>query len=97
MPFVSPLNTTDMAQPTFHATMTVAQFKSAKNTDTLQIIKNPNTGKLFMADDAGNVLGAVAPTYKDGTPVVSEVSGDDGNLFFLLHKKGESNAPQDIL
>jgi hypothetical protein len=91
MPFVSPLNTTDMAKDlVFHATMTVTEFKSAMGIDTIEIVKSPKTDKLFMAKPSGEAIGAVHPEYKEG-PVVSEVSGADGVRFFLLHKKGGNN------
>jgi hypothetical protein len=91
MPFVSPLNYSIMAQPTFHNTMSIATFKDSLGISTLNVIRNSKTDKLFMADaETGKVLGAVSPSYTEGTPVVSEVSGEDGTRFFLLHKKGES-------
>ena len=80
---------------TFHATMTVAEFKAAMGVETIDIVRSPKTEKLFMAKPSGEAIGAVHPDYKDG-PVVSEVSGTDGVMFFLLHKKGSNNSVDSL-
>ena len=81
-----------MANLVFHSTMTVAEFKENMGIDTIDIVRSPKTDKLFMAKGgSGEAIGAVHPDYKEG-PVVSEVSGNDGERFFLLHKRGSSNS-----
>jgi len=71
--------------------MTIAQFKASKGTENLHVKKNPNTDKLFMTDDAGNILGAVSSSSLDNPEnlTVSEVTGTEGTPFYLLHPQGE--------
>ena len=68
----------------FLETYSVGQFKSEINVESVDIIKNPQTDKVFFS--AGKVTGAVGDGYKEN-PVFSRVRGDDGEEFWLLHKR----------
>ena len=50
------------------ATLAVNAFKAQVATDELHIIKNPKTGKLFVATDSGTAVGAVSSNYTKGEP-----------------------------
>jgi len=76
----------------FVRTLSVAEFKRQFNVTTLNVINNPHTGKrFFQAVDNSQVGGKVALAWKttDDT-MVSEVAGDDGEAFWMLHKRQES-------
>lgn len=77
--------------------ITVEQFKTKMSTSKINVIINPNTNKLFMADDAGNSLGGVSTNVKTladlKNPVISMVRKPDTNeVFALLHNKGEGSS-----
>jgi hypothetical protein len=77
----------------FLSTMTVEEFKEVEGIDRIDIFRNEKTGKSFMA--WGNERGAVYSEYPVKPlkePMVSEVETSDGETFFLLHNRGESNA-----
>ena len=61
-------------EATFVETFTVEQFKAEVGTSVIELIKSPKTGKYFIADLT--------------EPVVSNVIGDDGEEFYLMHNKG---------
>ena len=68
----------------FVRTMSVEDFKKGMG-------KNPHTGKCFFV--YGNEVGAVSSRFERGgidMPVISQVcSADTGELFFMLHQRGE--------
>ena len=70
----------------FLRTLNVDQFKAEVKTESVDIIKNPKTGKHFFS--AGEITGAVSEKmdYKEN-PVFSQVEGKDGEQFWLLHKR----------
>lgn len=80
---------------TFIESFTIGEFKAKTNTSDskIQILKNQKTDKFFFSYGAGRT-GAVA--MEDGRvpsePIISLVRGDDGEEFFLLHKKGSGGA-----
>ena len=77
---------------TYNQTWTVEQFKDLHKDSELNVIKNPNTGKLFfICGDVKN--GAVSKNVAESsTPVVSEVSDKTtGEVFFMLHARSKSN------
>ena len=76
----------------FGRQMAPAQFKAHMGVTTLNIVKNPNTGKLFFSSpEDSTVSGAVSANWK-ADPVFSEVtSPDSGDTFWMLHKKGSEN------
>lgn len=79
----------------FLQTWSVDDFKKETGTVTLEVKRNPHTGKLFFA--YGNEVGAVSDRLESGgfsSPVVSQVCSEDtGDTFFLLHQRGEGGCP----
>ena len=79
-------------QATFVETFTVEQFKAEVGTSKIELIKSPKTGKYFIADAAGNSVAAVSTKISQASdltdPVVSQVIGDDGEEFYLMHNRG---------
>lgn len=78
----------------FLNTMSVAQFKEKYNVEQIEIKKNQHTGKCFFVYDfETGACSKKAETGELTIPVVSEVcSPDTGELFYLLHQKGEGGA-----
>jgi hypothetical protein len=73
----------------FHKTLSIADFKASNNNNAIEIIKNPNTSKLFFV--CGSITGAVSPEYKEA-PCMSLVSSDEQpEEFWMLHKKSAGN------
>lgn len=73
----------------FNWTKDIPTFKKHSGASSLNIVKNPNTGKLFFeATNDTSIRGAVAASWQDGEPVVSQVVTSDGEVFHILHKKG---------
>ena len=82
-----------MAQLSFVATYTVAEFKELHNVVKIDIIKNPTTSKLFFVANTGagvTIRGAVSEGYKENT-AISKVLLDDNSEMYLIHKR-PSNA-----
>ena len=78
-----------MANLTFNETLTVEQFKSVMNVSRIDV--NPKTGKLFFT--YGAKTGAVAVKGIPAHPMLSNVTGSDGETFWLLHEEGQGGAP----
>lgn len=78
----------------FLETMTVAEFKAQKGINKLEVKQNPHTGKCFFV--YGCETGAASEKFIKGgivNPVVSQVcSPDTGDMFYMLHERGESGA-----
>ena len=82
---------------TFENSQTVSQL--AEQGIYVEIKKNKKTGKLFMTDEAGNVLGAIADNLVseisksgklDNSWIISDFTPDDAEESFkLMHVKGE--------
>ena len=82
---------------TFENSQTVSQL--AEQGIYVEIKKNKKTGKLFMTDEAGNVLGAIADSLQasirksgklDNSWIISDFTPDDSDTSFkLMHIKGE--------
>ncbi len=79
------------ANLTFNETLTVEQFKAQMNVSKIEVKKNPNTNKLFFT--YGSKTGAVAVKGIPSNPMLSNVTGDDGSEFWLLHEEGQGGAP----
>lgn len=71
--------------------MTVEQFKAEKHVETIQVKKNPRTGKLFFT--FGAKIGAVASKGIPEHPMISLVQNSNGEQFYLLHNEGTGGAP----
>ena len=84
-----------MSALSFIRTLTVQEFKAEKKTAYIEVKENhKKAGSFFMVNSAGSVIGAVSKKITEGLykPVVSEVSDESGEHFFLLHNKGEGGA-----
>ena len=75
----------------FRETLTVEQFKAAQHVDKIQVKQNPRTNKLFFT--YGAKTGAVAVKGIPQHPMLSNVTGSDGQSFWLLHEEGQGGAP----
>ena len=75
----------------YKSTWTIEQFKDLHKDSQLNVVKNPNTGKLFFT--CGDAQGAVSSNVsEDNTPVISEVTDTTtGATFFMLHCQAKNN------
>lgn len=80
-----------MANLVFNETLTVEQFKEAMKVSRVDVKKNPRTGRLFFT--FGTKTGAVAAKGVPAHPMLSYVTGSDGESFWLLHEEGQGGAP----
>jgi len=77
----------------FLKTWTINQFKAEQQVEKIEVLKNDATGKCFMA--FGFEKGAVSERFERGeltNPVISQVCSPEGDMFMLLHQKGEGGA-----
>ena len=74
----------------FNETLTIEQFKARMLVDKIYVKENPRTKKLFLA--YGAKVGAVSEKGIPEHPMVSDVTGDDGSRFWLLHEEGKGPA-----
>ena len=70
----------------WNETLTVEQFKAKELVSRIDVKQNPKTGKLFFT--YGAKTGAVAIKGVPNRPMISNVTGQDGNTFYLLHEEG---------
>lgn len=81
----------------FLKTMSVAEFKAQHNVEKIEVKRNEHTGKCFFV--YGFETGACSRKVETGEltiPVISEVcSAETGDIFLLLHQKGEGGATID--
>lgn len=79
----------------FLETMTIDEFKSKMSVSKIEVKQNPYTGKCFFV--YGFETGAVSDKFLKGgidNPVISQVcSPDTGDMFYMLHQKGDGGAP----
>lgn len=79
----------------FVETLSVEDFKAQHNVEKIEVKQNPRTGKCFFV--YGIETGAVSEKFNKGQltdPVISKVvSPEDGEMFFILHQRGEGGAP----
>lgn len=81
---------------TFVNTFSLSDFKGNNGITKIDIIKNPNSGKLFFScysTKLGRISGAVSSDYRTNTMVSRVVAGADE--FYLIHKAG-SNPEENI-
>lgn len=85
----------DQSKLKFISTQSVAAFKRENGVESLKVMQNPKTGKLFFATVGGkNITGAVSGEKVPEQPMVSLVQGDpstenpDGK-FYMIHKEGQ--------
>ena len=79
----------------FIETLSIPEFKSRQNVEKIEVKQNPHTGKCFFV--YGIETGAVSEKFNGGElddPVISKVvSPIDGDMFYMLHQRGEGGAP----
>ena len=79
----------------FIETLSVAEFKAQQGVEKIEIKQNPKTGKCFFV--YGIETGSVSEKFNRGElndPVISKVvSPEDGDMFYMLHQRGEGGAP----
>jgi len=82
----------------FLGTMSIEAFKAANpGCGKLRIIKSPKPpyGTFFEAEGDSTLRGAVSANYAED-PCISRVVGDDGEEFWLIHKRGSGNTDNVI-
>lgn len=75
----------------FLASYTMEQFKELKHSSRIDVLENPNTGKLFFSWGP-NQTGPVSKKGVPEVPVISLVRDADGEEFYLLHATGSGPA-----
>lgn len=84
------------AELTFNRTFSPKEFGEEIKCNKLRFLRNKETGKLFFATTNG-VSGAIASKYDEtGDTVISEVVGEDGEAFWLLHNPSSSNVEKEL-
>ena len=71
----------------WNETLTIEQFKAKELVSHIDVKKNPKTGKLFFT--YGNKTGAVSAKGIPTKPMLSNVIGEGGETFYLLHEEGQ--------
>jgi hypothetical protein len=83
-----------MIMGAFSKTVDIATFASTNGITKLELVKNPNTGKLFIATDTGLTMRSSAKITSDAdlnaSLQVSWFTPDNGDASWMLHPKGES-------
>lgn len=75
---------------TFTKTQSINKFASVNGLSSIEILKNPKTGKLFGATDTGITLRIANDiTALSDELVVSWFSPEDGEASWMLHKAGQ--------
>jgi hypothetical protein len=77
----------------FIETLTVSEFKAKNNNDSIKIVQNPHTAKLFFT--CGGVSGAVSSNGYKERPVISKVSNGKDE-FYVLHNEAHSNVVDEL-
>ena len=79
----------------FIETLSIAEFKAKERVEKIEIKQNPKTGKCFFV--YGIETGSVSEKFNRGElsdPVISKVvSPEVGEMFYMLHQRGEGGAP----
>ena len=79
----------------FVETLSIEDFKTQHNVEKIEVKQNPHTGKCFFV--YGFETGAASEKFLKGeisNPVISQVcSPEDGEMFYMLHEKGDGGAP----
>ena len=75
---------------TFTKTQSINKFATATGLSSIEILKNPKTGKLFGATDTGITL-RIANDIKELSDelVVSWFTPEDGEASWMLHRAGQ--------
>lgn len=72
--------------------MSIEEFKTANNTVKIDIIKNPQTDKLFVSSGS-KVLGAVSLKWDQSKPseFVEIINDETGEILWCLHNQNTDN------
>ena len=96
----APTNTTELGNLKFLQSYTPRQFKEMVGADSIDIIKNPNTGKLFFNVVGTDVSGKVSKDLGANDEVVVTKCDDPTNPeeepFWMIHKKGADNVVRTL-
>jgi hypothetical protein len=75
---------------TFSKTQSINKFASVNGLSSIEILKNPKTGKLFATTDTGITFRIANDITKlSDDLVVSWFSPEDGEASWMLHKAGQ--------
>lgn len=75
----------------FSDAKTIAQFKADNNLTKLPVVKNPNTGKIFLSW-AGGSAAISSKWVKENDSIISRVTDEEtGESFFMLHNEAKDN------
>jgi len=82
----------------FGKKLSIAGFKSLNDTNRLDVIKNPKTGKLFVATAEGATVAAVSKNYDATKPkeFVELIMEDTGETLWCLHNPGSENVVESL-
>ena len=74
---------------TFSKTQSLASYASANNVTSINILRNPKTGKLFGVDSNGNTIRLGSDiTELTADLQISWFSPEDGDPSYMIHKAG---------
>lgn len=82
----------------FGDTLSIVAFKQKHNTDRLDVIKNPNTDKLFVTAN-GKTVAAVSKNYdstKTDKEFVELITEDTGEIIWCLHNPSSTNRVESL-
>jgi hypothetical protein len=81
----------DASKLNFLRKLSLREFSAETKATSLNVVKNPKTGKIFFSTNIAGISGKVSNKYdanKDS--VLSECSDDEGEVFWMLHNPGEA-------
>lgn len=79
----------------FTKTVSISRFKQLMGINKINIVKNPNTGKVFFTSpDDSDIRGTVAIEidYTKDLMISTLVNEEDGVTFYMLHNAGNNTA-----
>ena len=81
----------------FGKTLSVNAFKEMHNADKINIVKNPNTNKLFVTAN-GITVAAVSKNYDSSKDkeFVEMIMEDTGEVLWCLHNSSEGNVVETL-
>jgi hypothetical protein len=76
----------------FNRTLSLKEFGTEKKSTSLNVIKNPNTGKMFFSTNVAGISGKVSTKFDASEEAcISECTDEaSGETFFMLHNKVEN-------
>jgi len=82
----------------FGKTFSIAEIKVQHNVEQLDIVRNPNTQKLFVSA-GGKTIAAVSKNYDPTKPrkeFVELISEDTGEVTLCLHNGNDANVVETL-